>query len=241
MLERFDPKPLYVQLGDIIREKIESGEWKPHQVIPSENELSKIYGISRMTARSVVSEFVREGMLYRVQGKGTFVVEPKITAPPLSYKGIREQLEQMGYQTATKLLSTKKIACTESIAKKLEIPEGSKVHVLERLRFVKEQPLSIHTSFIPAQYCKDLESKDFVGEQLCVILDKEYGLKSHKVIETLESTLAREKEAKLLSIKVGYPLLLLEDLIYDPEGKPFEYTKVLFRGDKIKISLQYEE
>jgi GntR family transcriptional regulator len=240
MLERRNPKPLYAQLQDIILEKIESEYWKPHDVIPSENELSKEYGVSRMTARSVVSHFVREGLLYRVQGKGTFVAEPKITTTSLSYMGIREQLERMGYQTGTKLIKVQKISCPVHILKTLLLPKESVVFMIERLRYVKGEPLSIHTSYIPATCCNNLEGSDLEGEQLCVILDKEYGLKRGKVIETLESTLASDREADLLSVRSGYPLLLLQDIIYNTEGKPFEYTKVIFRGDKIKISFQYD-
>jgi len=239
-LERQNPKPLYAQLEDILREKIESEDWKPNNAIPSENEFSKMYGVSRMTARAVMTQLVREGLLYRVPGKGTFVSEPKITTASLSYMGIREQLERMGYQTTTKLIEIKKIKCTERISRKLELPRKSEVYVIERLRYIKDQPLSIHTSYIPADYCDGLEKVDLELEQLCVILDKEYGLKRGKVIETLESSLASDQEAQILSVKPGYPLLDLQDTIYDSQGKPFEYTRVLFRGDKIKISFQYD-
>lgn len=240
MLERNNPIPLYAQLDEIIREKIENGEWTPHTTIPSENELSRQHGVSRMTARSVITQFVREGLLYRVQGKGTFVSEPKITTTTLSYMGIREQLERMGYQTTTRLIEASKTVGSESIARKMKLPQGSSFYVIKRIRYVENEPISIHTSYIPSQYCDNLDSKDLEGEQLCVILEKEYGLKRKRVDETLESSPANEEEARLLSVKPGYPLLMLQDMIYNAEGIEFEYTKVLFRGDKIKISLQYE-
>ena len=75
MLDRNDPKPLHQQLREILEDAIESGKWGPDEKIPSENELSSMYGLSRMTVRSVLTELVREGWLYRVQGKGTFVSE----------------------------------------------------------------------------------------------------------------------------------------------------------------------
>ncbi len=239
MLDRQNGKPLYAQLHEIISDKIESEQWKPHTPIPSENELSKVYGISRMTARSVVTQFVRDGWLYRVPGKGTFVSEPKITTHSLSYMGIREQLEQMGYQISTTTISSKKIPCPEALAKKLALGVGTEIYVIKRVRFIKDEPLSLHTSYIPAALCQELEGKDLEGEQLCVILEKDYGLIKDKVVETLESTSAGETEAQLLRIRQGYPLLLLEDTIYSTSGAPFEYTKVLFRGDKIKIRFEF--
>ena len=73
MLDRNNPKPLYQQLRDVLVDAIDSGRWGPNDKIPSENELSVTYGLSRMTVRSVITDLVREGLLYRVQGKGTFV------------------------------------------------------------------------------------------------------------------------------------------------------------------------
>ena len=239
MLERENPKPLYSQLRDILRTKIENEEWKPNQLIPSENELSKIYGVSRMTARSVVMQLNREGLVYRVQGKGTFVSEPKITTESLSYMGIREQLEKMGYQTSTQLLSLQILTCSERVAQRLKVSVGTKVYELKRMRYVRGEPLSIHISYMVMEKCPNLESLDLEGEQLCVLLSRNYGLNRCEVIETLESTQASPEEAKLLEIHPKYPLLLLEDIISDSKGKPFEYTIVLFRGDKIKIQIKY--
>lgn len=239
MLERQNPKPLYVQLEEIIREKIESGEWKPHLPILSENELSKNYGMSRMTARSVITQLVREGLLYRVPGKGTFVSDPKITTNPLSYMGIREQLEKMGYEITTKLVKAEKATVSDKIANVLELNHGSEVFVIERVRYIKGEPLSLHMSYIPFDIGESILTQDFEGEQLCVILERDYDLKRGKVIETLESSVANQTEAKLLSVKQGYPLLLLQNTIYSPAGRPFEYSKVLFRGDKIKLKFEF--
>jgi GntR family transcriptional regulator len=239
MLERQNPKPLYAQLEDIIREKIEAGEWKPHNPILSENELSKNYGMSRMTARSVITQLVREGLLYRVPGKGTYVSDPKITTNSLSYMGIREQLEKMGYEITTKLIKEEKITASDKIASVLRLNERSEVFVIERVRYIKGEPLSLHTSYIPFGVCDGIGSKDLEGEQLCVILERDYDLKRGKVVETLESSVANQTEAKLLSVKQGYPLLLLQDIIYSPQGNPFEYSKVLFRGDKIKLKFEF--
>lgn len=90
MLDRNAPEPLYIQLDRILRNNITSGLWKPGSAVPSENELCREYNISRMTARSVLTGLVREGLLYRVQGKGTFVPDNKVTTRSPGYLGIRE-------------------------------------------------------------------------------------------------------------------------------------------------------
>ncbi|WHH59914.1 GntR family transcriptional regulator [Petroclostridium sp. X23] len=241
MLDRQSPKPLYAQLEDIVRQKIENEEWLPNHLIPSENEISKMYGVSRMTARGVITRLVHEGLLYRAQGKGTFVSVPKIVSKPLSQLGIREQLEQMGYQISTKLLNIDKGIPPARVSKELRLEKNTQVYVVERIRYIKEEPLSLHTSYIPVTFCANLEMKDMEGIQLCDILEKEYDLKIVKIVETLESSMATLEEAKMLSVKKGFPLLLLENIVYTTGELPFEYTKVLFRGDKIKLRLEYHK
>lgn len=240
MLKRKSPKPLYAQLEEIIRDKIESGEWGPHDLIPSENELGRMYKMSRMTARSVLTLLSREGLIYRVPGKGTFVAEQKITTGPLSYMGIREQLEKMGYEISTKIVRVDRIDCPKQTAKILKLKKGLPIYILERVRYIEEEPISLHLSHIPSHLCEGLEHKDLEEEQLCNILDRDYELRRGRVIETLESIRARAYEAKLLSIKSGYPLLLLEDIIYSCDDQPFEYSRVLFRGDKIKLRFEFD-
>lgn len=116
MLEKNSPKPLYQQLKDILVDAIDSEKWKANEKIPSENELSSIYGLSRMTVRSVLTDLVKEGLLYRVQGKGTFVAEKIVTVSP-SYIGIREQLEKMGYEVETRIVECQEERSSETVAK----------------------------------------------------------------------------------------------------------------------------
>lgn len=238
MLERNTPVPLYQQLRDILLKKIDAGTWEPNERIPSENELSLEYGLSRMTVRAVLSELVKEGLLYRVQGKGTYVSDKVLTLGP-SYIGIRQQLEEMGYRVTTKTLECGLITCSQSVASKLEMEKGDEVFMIKRLRYIKEEPISLHISYINPKYSEVLTPELLEKEQLCVILNKEYGVTRKKVTETLESVAAKEEET-ILGVESGHPLLLLQDVIFDAEGKPYEFTKVVFRGDKVKIRLQYD-
>lgn len=240
MLERDNPKPLYQQLRDILLDAIDSGKWGPNEKIPSENSLSTTYGLSRMTVRAVLTDMVKEGLLYRVQGKGTFVAEKIVTLSP-SYIGIREQLEQMGYEVTTKIIECGPVPCGGTIAKSLNIPSGSSVFTIKRVRYIKGEPISIHISYVNPMYSAHLTPEALEKEQLCILLTQHYGLKKKQVDETLESVLALNEEAELLNVEKGHPLLLLRDILYGEDGNPYEYTKVVFRGDKIKIKLHYEE
>ena len=238
-LDRNNAKPLYMQLDEILRNNIANGVWAENERIPSECALSEAYGLSRMTVRAVITQLTRDGLLYRVQGKGTFVASPKISAHSPAYMGIREQLENMGYDTTTRLLRMERIPVTSRIRRILQLPEGAGIYVLERLRFVKEDPISLHRSFIPEHLAPTLMDHDATGEQLCVILDKHFGLKMKTFQESLEAVTANYAEAELFCVKRGYPLLKLEGISAGANDVPFEYTEILFRGDKVKLSFKY--
>lgn len=239
MLDPTSAKPLYMQLEEVIREKLDNQTWPSESIIPSENELSREYGISRMTVRNVITKLVQEGLLFRIPGKGTFVSEPKIIAKTLSYAGIREQLEQMGYQVSTELLETVAQTGTKDMCKLFDIEPNSIVYMIRRIRYVKGEPFSLHISYIPAELAPGIEKLDLVSEQLCTILSNEYGLIRENTLETLESVASSKEEAKLLNIPVNHPLLLLQDTIIGENGKPFELSSVLFRGEKIKLRLEF--
>ncbi|HHU90121.1 MAG TPA: GntR family transcriptional regulator [Clostridiaceae bacterium] len=239
MLDHSSSKPLYVQLEELIREKLEKEIWVSGDLIPSENELSKECGVSRMTVRNVITKLVQEGLLFRIPGKGTYVSEPKIIADTLSYAGIREQLEKMGYEVTTKLLEAAAKTGTKEMCDVFEIEPNSLLYTIKRIRYVRNEPFSLHTSYIPVELAPGLDKLNLVNEQLCTILSNEYGLIREHTQETLESVAATKEEAKLLNIPIHHPLLLLQDTIIGKNGKPFEISSVLFRGEKIKLRLEF--
>ncbi|WP_082418217.1 GntR family transcriptional regulator [Flaviflexus massiliensis] len=239
-LDRSSSVPLYVQLGEILRERIHSGEWKPNLKIPSEHELNREYGLSRMTVRQVLTTLVNEGLLFRVQGKGTYVAPGKISAKSPAYTGMRQQLEEAGYTTSTELIDATIEPAGSYLAEHLQLAEGEQVVKIARLRRAEDAPISIHISHVPLRLAPDLLDRDSASEQLCVILDREYDLTMGKVEETLESTRASTSEGKLLTINPGEPILLLRQKVSTPEGVPFEYTRILLRGDRIRLTYSYD-
>ncbi|MEU1301651.1 GntR family transcriptional regulator [Streptomyces shenzhenensis] len=239
-IDRSSAIPIYVQLADLIRKRIESGEWAPEQKIPSENEFNALFGISRMTVRQVLARLVDEGLLFRVQGKGTFVAQSKFRTRSPSYRGIREQLEQQGYATTTEVLATEIAEADRRVGQSLGVAEGTPVSVIRRLRRVEGKPISLHESYVPVVLAPDVVEKDLVGQQLCTILDFDYGLQMARVTETLETTTSTKSQAALLGHRTGAPLLLLEQTISARSGTPFEFSRIAFRGDLIKLEFHYK-
>lgn len=240
VLERGSAVPLYVQLERILHDRIASGEWQPNQRIPSENELNREYGLSRMTVRGVLTKLVSDGLLLRVPGKGTYVAPRKIDAVSPAYRGVREQLEAMGYATSTRLVSFDLEQPSSGVRERLRLSDGEQIWTIARVRDVQGEPISLHRSHVPARLAPGLDGHDVVGEQLCVILEDHYDLPMKNVHEDLEAHAVTTTEARHLGMHRGEPALLLQDLVSDARGVPFEYSTIVFRGDKLRLRFDYE-
>lgn len=239
-LARDSAVPLYAQLEEIFRSQIAGGQWAPGDRIPSENELNRIFNVSRMTVRGVLTRLVEDGLLVRVAGKGTFVAKKKIETSSPAYRGVREQLESLGYQTTTRLIRSTRTTPSPSVQEHLRLADGEDVFTVERVRSADGLPISLHHSFVPYRLAPTLDQHDLTSHQLCVILDEHYNLAMKHVDEKLESVSATTEVARQLKLSRGDPVLLLEDLIFDASGTPYEYSKILFRGDKVQISFSFD-
>ncbi|MDR0417692.1 MAG: GntR family transcriptional regulator [Propionibacteriaceae bacterium] len=240
-LDRGSPTPLHQQLEEVIKERIAEGEWTPRTQIPSENELSATYGLSRMTTRAVISRLTVQGLLYRVPGKGTFVAEPKIANTTSFPLGIQRQLEAQGIKTKARPLSLAQLQASGTARRELRLEPGTLIWRLERLRTINDEPISIHLSYIPVQMCPDLDKKDLSDGHLRDVLENQYELIAEHVNESVETALASERDAALLGVEPGFTLLQLQETSSDREGIPFEFCHVLFRGDKMKIRFQFSQ
>jgi len=238
-LDRMSSVPLGVQLKSIIRDKIVSGGWSAGSMIPSENKLSEQYGISRMTVRAVISQFVSQGLLYRIPGKGTFVSREKYEITQLPYAGLRNQLEMQGHFVKTRLISCEVVQADDYEARKLSIHVGDEVYLIRRTRETDDAVVSFHESMIPVSLCPEIVDKDLQNEQLCNILRDEYLFKPARVYETLESAYATRDLAEYFGVEEDFPLILLKDQLYSADGITYEFSRIYFRGDQTKIRVEY--
>lgn len=240
-LDRMAPQPLHAQFENIIRSRIDNEDWTVNSCIPSENELSRIYGISRVTVHTVLNRIVSDGLLYRVPGKGTFVATPKIEGAPLTHIGIQSQLEKMGYTTTTKVIELSRSLTNNRIIRQFNMVNPFEIYIIKRLRLLENIPFSYHVSYIPVKLFEGIEKEDFETRQLCDIIEKTFHTPIAHRTETLEVISATPELAELFAIKASSPLLLLENMAYNTENVPIEYSTVTFRGDRIKIKLQYDK
>lgn len=232
-IDPFNVVPKYYQLASILRQKIEEGEWQPRSSIPSERQLEALYNVSRTTTREAIELLVKQGLLYREQGRGTFVSPQKLQKGWMDLTSFSEDLLKRGMQPGQIIRSLGWVEPSARVLQRLELAPGSMALRIERVRLGDGIPIGLQTSFLslaPGQEIT-MEEMDASGS-LYRILAEKFHIIPTEADETLEVTLATPDEASLLEITTGAPLLLSERLLFSQERKPVEYVKILYRGDR---------
>ncbi len=150
MIDKNSPIPIYYQLKQYILKLIETGELQPGDAIPSEREFGERFGISRMTVRQAITNLANERVLYRVKGKGTFVMAPKLEQSLQGLTSFTEDMKARGMKASSKLLSFGIISADENLAKELEIKENDEVYEIKRIRLAEEIPMALERTYISA-------------------------------------------------------------------------------------------
>lgn len=234
-LDHNHPTPLYIQLKEILRSRIESGYYAPHDRLPSERELSEQHGISRMTARQALLELTQEGLVYARVGKGTFVSEPKIDQQLLELTGFSEDMHRRGLRPSSRVLEASLGPASAKVAQVLQVPYGTEVVTLSRIRLADGSPLAVETAHLPHHRCPNILDYDFTTLSLYDVLRGTYGYQLVQAQQTIEAGLAGQRELELLELAPPAPILIMERLTYTDQGFPIEYVRSAYRGDRYKF------
>ena len=232
------PIPLHYQIKEILQEMIENEILKPGQSIPTERELCEIQGVSRMTVNKAIMSLVNEGLVYREQGKGTFVSVAKVNREISQLKSFTEQMQENGVVSKTKILSFKVIEATKKYRHELKMPEDeNKIIEIKRLRFSDEQPVAIETAWLPYYLFVGITREIIENKSLYEIFREKYGYHPDKAKQTIEPTMLNEYESKLLNQENSALALIFRRTTYLENETPIEYTKAIYRSDKYKYQI----
>jgi GntR family transcriptional regulator len=226
---------LYHSLGQIIRGKIQSGEWGTGQAIPSERALMDAFSVSRATVRQAVDYLEREGILYRVHGKGTFVAPAKIQQGILRLLEFYSLMVKNGMNPKYRLLGKQEFEPPINIRQSLSLLEGVTVTWLQRLLLVNEAPMFIENFYFNIQDFPGLLEDYDEKEEPFELIAQQYGIKIVKASEAFEPVILESYEAKLLGVKKGSPALWVEYIAKDIANKPAAFITILMRGDRCRF------
>lgn len=234
--------PLHIQLSSIIRKMIEDGELKEGDSIIPERELCSRQNVSRMTVNKAIMGLVSEGILYRVQGKGTFVAKEKKKYEFSNVKGFTDVMKEKGINIRTDILSFEMEVPSDLIKNKLNIKdEKTNVYKVVRLRYTDGEPFGIETVYLSEQMCKGFTKGMLDNNSLYKMLSENYNYKITKARQTMEPVILSEEESNILDTEEGSLALKLQRNSYNTEGKPIEYTISIFRSDKYQYELILSE
>jgi GntR family transcriptional regulator len=231
--------PYYIQLVEMLKVHIHGNELKPGDQLPGEFELCEQYGISRTVVRQALLELEKKGLIQRRKGKGTFVAPPKIDENLIQkLTGFYQDMTNRGQAPKTQVLGFEILPASPKIAELLHLSAGQEVFSIERLRSVGDDPIVLVTTYIPFHLCPHLERFDLSDQSLYAILEHEFGLTLSHGRRTIEAVSANKREAELLGIPQGAPLILLDSVTYLADGTPVEYYHAVHRGDRSRFVVE---
>lgn len=206
----------------------------PGSPMPTERSLATDFDVSRTTVRQALAELTVEGRLVRVQGKGTFAAEPKV-AQRLQLSSYTDDMRAQGRQPTSRQLEITELPAQQELATLLGTGANSTVLRLRRLRIADGEPMAIETTHLPLSRFRGLALELEAGGSLYRVLRESFGVELGHADETIETALASPEEAELLGADVGLPMLLLSRHSFDTEGRPVEWVRSIYRGDRYKF------
>jgi GntR family transcriptional regulator len=232
------PVPLHHQVYLDLRAALDTGEWRPGDLLPPERQLAGRYGCSLITVRRALSELTREGRLERTRGRGTTVLRPRIERDFGGTMSFTEEMQDRGLDPETRLIASRPESAGEVVAAALQIETGAPTLYLERLRAADGEPLLLEQVHLPAEQFPGLLASDLEHGSLYDLLTARYGTRIVRAREALEPVLLRAREARLLGQRPRTPALQIEGTAYSAEGVPVEFARSYVRGDRTRYYIE---
>ncbi|MBJ9964715.1 GntR family transcriptional regulator [Burkholderia seminalis] len=232
--------PLYVQIKDMLRARILDGTYAPHSRMPSEHELCAMFDVSRITVRQALGDLQKEGLLFKLHGKGTFVSKPKAFQNVTSLQGFAEAMSSMGYEIVNQLRSLRTVKADRHLATKLNVPEGAPLVEIHRVRLLNREPVSLEQTWVPEALGKRLAGADLATRDIFLVLENDCGIPLGHADVSIDAILADDEIVDALHVEDGSPVLRIERLTHDASGAPIDYEYLYFRGDAFQYRLRID-
>jgi GntR family transcriptional regulator len=234
------PVPLYSQLKEVLRTRILDGTYPPLSRMPSEAELGKAFEVSRITVRQALGDLQKEGLIFKIHGKGTFVAKPKAFQNVSTLQGLGESMTQRGYEVINRLRSFKSVPANAQVAARLQVAEGDNVVQIKRARLVNRELVSLEITWLPEHVGKRLEKADLVSRDIFLILENDCALPLGHADLAIDAILADAELARALEVEEGSPVMRIERLTHTADGAPLDYEHLYYRGDAFQYRLRID-
>lgn len=243
-LNKDTPVPLYYQLKTLILDQIKDGTYKSGDMIPTENDLSAMFDISRTTVRQAVTELVREGYLYRVKSKGTFVSKPKIAQNVLNrYYSYDGAVKDSGQEVKLEVLKIEVVPMPQELLDLGAGQPGDRAFYLYRRRITDGMPLMRVESYLPCSKFPDLMEADLEHSTLKTLMDRKPETRVNRLKRTIEAIPASKEDIAMLEVEEGSAIQKMTTVRYNAGGEFLDIGTAYYRGDmsRIEVEIVYPE
>lgn len=229
-------KPMYRQIADSLREKINAGELKPGDALPTESSLQEAFNVSRVTVRQALKLLTEEQIVESIQGSGTYVKEERVNYDIYQLTGFYEKLADRNVDTHSEVSIFEVLKADAKLAEKLNISHEDKVWHVKRVRFIKQKPVNLEETWMPLAMFPDLtwevmeNSKYHYVEQIKkLVIDRSE--------QELVPIMPTEEAIAALSLNPAKPILEKVSRGFLKDGRVFEYSRNVFNTDDYKFTL----
>lgn len=223
--------PLYQQLAHSIKKAVDEQKLKENDKIPAENEFCKIYDLSRTTVRQALDILEKDGYIYKLRGKGSYVSTPKIYQNRSSFSKFYDDMRNLGKVPVSKIISLKIKVADAYVREKMQLEENEMLCQIKWIRYGNNEPLIYETINLNYKLVDGIEMKELTDKKLYDILSEEYGIKMTHGKELFYPCKLDINEAKNLGLKENDLGMKVERVVF--QGKDVvEYTTSTVRGDR---------
>jgi GntR family transcriptional regulator len=202
--------------------------------IPPERLLSLQLGVSRLTLRAALGELVREGLLIRRRGAGTFVAEPKV-AKGMTFTSFSDDMRGRGLTPGSRTLEFRTIPAGARLGRILYMSPSEPVLSIKRLRLADGEPMAVELLHLPEALFPGLTARDLEVSSFYDLLQSRYGIEIVGGTQTVEPTVTNDEESRELAVPLHSPALLFERVARSASGEIVEFTSSIYRGDRYRI------
>lgn len=228
--------PAYIKIHDAIKKDIEKEVWTIGSRLPSERDLAEHFEVSRMTLRQAITLLVEEGILERRVGSGTYVASHRVQERMRGTTSFTEIVNSQGRKPSSKLISYQRQLASDTEINQLHLEESDYVIRMERIRYADKIPLVYEVASIPEKFIKNVKKTDITEHFFQTLTSNGYEI--GKSQQTIYAKIASERVASYLEVAKGHAILALTQVSFFTDGRPFEYVRSQYVGDRFEFYLE---
>jgi GntR family transcriptional regulator len=226
---------LYARLESVLAAEIMDGTVMAGDQLPTEDELILRFEVSRITVRRAIQNLVGRGLVEIRRGKGTFVATRQITQELTELTGFVEDMQALGRKPTARLLDKKIVMADKTVASHLALTKGERVVRILRVRLADGVPVSLDETYLPLEIGEKIITNNLKVEPIFSLLEQKYNIPLIEAEYKLEAMAADKIVSAALNVKTGSPLFRIERTSYTKGGRPVDYERLYYRGDRVRF------